>query len=177
MPNLAGIFVLAELTGNARERVREIQRKYDPKLAAMTPPHVTLVGSSGVGSIPVTTPVEQIREALDPIARTTAPMTLQFGAPIRFMQTSIVVLPLSPHGALRDIHERIRASGLSFGRVRFTFSPHCTLSFYPTLTAQTARVLLASRVTDPAMFDRLQVYLTNPPQPSRLLLELVLQGE
>lgn len=171
-----GIFVLAELPGEAGEQVRALQEKYDPKLARLTPPHVTLVGSSGVGSIPTDTPLDRIRQALEPIAATTPAMTLPFGAPVRFMQTDIISLPLDPHGPLRALHERMATSGLPFKPARFQFTPHCTLNFYRTLTATTARELLAVRVEAPAVFDRLQVYLTRDPQPARKLLDLPLVG-
>jgi 2'-5' RNA ligase len=171
-----GIFVLAELPGEAGARVRAIQQQYDPKLARLTPPHVTLVGSSGVGAIPTDTPVEQIRTALAPIAASTAPMSLPFGAPHRFMQTDIISLPLDPNGPLRALHERIARSGLPFKRARFQFSPHCTLSFYPTLTPARERELLALRVEEPAVIERLSVYLTRDPQPSKLLFDVRLTG-
>ncbi|GAB1343705.1 2'-5' RNA ligase family protein [Gemmatimonas sp.] len=176
MPASFGIFVLAELPGEAGAAVREIQQRYDPKLARLTPPHVTLVGSSGVGAIPTDTPVERIRAALEPIAAATAPMHLPFGAPHRFMQTDIISLPLDPNGPLRALHERIARTGLPFKRSRFLFSPHCTLTFYPTLTPQRERELLAMRVTAPAIIETLQVYLTRDPQPSSLLFSLPLTG-
>ena len=171
-----GIFVLTELPGEAGEQVRAIQQRHDPKLARLTPPHVTLVGSSGVGAIPTDTPVERIRDALAPIAASTAPMTLAFGAPVRFMQTDIISLPLDPHGPLRTLHERIATSGLPFKPSRFLFTPHCTLNFYRTLTRETERELLAVRVTAPVVVARLQVYLTRDPQPARRLFEVALTG-
>jgi 2'-5' RNA ligase len=171
-----GIFVLAELPGEAGAAVRAIQERYDPKLARLTPPHVTLVGSSGVGAIPTDTPVDRIRAALEPIAASTPPMRLPFGVPHRFMQTDIISLPLDPNGPLRALHERLARSGLPFKRSRFLFSPHCTLTFYPTLTPQHERELLAVRVSAPAIIDTLQVYLTRDPQPSALLFSLALTG-
>jgi hypothetical protein len=96
---------------------------------------------------------------------------------MRFMQTEIVVLPLDPHGELREFHDRLAGCGLPFGRARFTFSPHCTLSLYPTLTPDRARELLALRVLAPALIDRVQVFQALDPQPSRKLLELPLTGE
>ena len=95
---------------------------------------------------------------------------------MRFMQTEIVVLPLDPHSQLRVLHDRLAASGLPFGRARFTFSPHCTLSLYPTLTDDVARELLSMRVLAPAVIDRIQLFQTLDPQPSRKLLELPLTG-
>jgi len=172
----AGIFVLAELGGAAGERIAEIQRRYDPKLAASSTPHVTLVGSSGVGPIAPSTSAEELRGVLGPIAESTAPMSLALGAPMRFMQTEIVVLPLSPHGPLRTLHERIAGSGLRFDRARFSFSPHATLSFYPTLTPARRRELLSLRVAEPATVNRLTLYYTADPQPRVKLLELALRG-
>jgi 2'-5' RNA ligase len=172
-----GIYIIVELPGVAGDLVREIQEKFDPKLARLNPPHLTLAGSSGVGSIPAETSVEELRAALDPIARTTAPMSLALGAPIRFMQTEIVVLPMDHNGPLRALHERIAKSGLKFKPARFSFTPHVTMNFFPTLTPAVERELLALRVNAPAIVDRFQVYLTRDPQPSRKLLELELTGK
>jgi 2'-5' RNA ligase len=171
-----GYFVVAELGGQARDEVRAIQRLYDPKLANGSVPHVTIVGSSGVGPIPLGTPVERMRELLEPIAAETPPITMHFGAPVRFMQTEIVVLPLDPHGVLRALHERIATSGLPFEQARFPFSPHCTLSFYPIITPGNGRELLRLRVQAPVLIDRLHVYQTLDPQPSKHVLELELGG-
>jgi 2'-5' RNA ligase len=174
MPGAYGIFVLAELVGEAGTLIREIQQRYDPKLARQSPPHVTLVGSSGVGPILPSTPAERIREALAPIAASTPRLTLPFAPPHRFMSTNIVVLPLDPHGPLRALHDRIARSGLTFARAKFTFTPHATLSFYPTLTRDALRELLAVRIDAPAEIERLTVYFTRDPQPAVKLLDLPL---
>jgi 2'-5' RNA ligase len=171
---LNGIFIIAELGGEAGEQIRAINERFDPRLARYKAPHVTITGSSGVGPIPGSVTTMELWEKLAPIASTTAPMTLRFGPPMRFMQTEIVVLPLDPHGQLRAFHDRLATSGLPFGKARFTFSPHCTLSLYPTLTADTARALLAMRVLASAVIDRIQLYQALDPQPSRKLLELTL---
>jgi 2'-5' RNA ligase len=172
-----GIFIIASIGTAATERIAAIQREFDPKLAATAPPHVTIAGSSGVGPMYPTHTVEEIRAALEPIAKTTPPMTLPFGPPIRFMQTTIIVLPLDPHGPLRTLHERIATSGLRFERPRFSFTPHATLSFYPTHPPSALRRLLALRVDEPAVIDRFSVQHTMDPQPSRTLLELDLTGD
>jgi len=174
-----GIFIIAELGGPAGAAIRRINERFDPELARYKPPHVTITGSSGVGPIAASVTVDLLRERLEPIVSTTEQMSLRFGRPLRFMQTQIVVLPLDPHGPLRTLHDRLASSGLPFQRARFTFSPHVTLSLYPTLTRETEKELLALRVNDPAMIDKLSVYQTLDPQPSKLLMELrlkVLEG-
>ena len=173
---LDGIFIIATLVGKAGEQIKAINEQFDPRLARYKAPHVTITGSSGVGPIPSSVTAVEIREKLEPIASTTAPMTLRFGPPMRFMQTEIVVLPLDPHGPLRNFHDRIASTELQFGRARFTFSPHCTLSLYPTLSAEAERELLSLKVIAPAVIDRIQIVQTLDPQPSRTLFELPLTG-
>jgi 2'-5' RNA ligase len=173
---LNGIFILAELPEEIAGRVRSINERYDPKLARYKPPHITLTGSSGAGPIPPSVPVDELRGRLEPIARTTSPLTLTFGAAQRFMQTDIITLPIDPHGAIRVLHDRLITSGLPFTRARYTFSPHCTLSLYQSLDRASVRELLKTRITEPFVIDAIQLYHTRDPQPSRKLLELALTG-
>ena len=167
-----GLFVFTRVEGPAADRIRDIQQRYDPKLAAMHEPHLTLAGSSGVGPIDASTPLDAARAALEQVALATPPLVLRFGAPTRFMQTEIVSLPLDPNGPIRALHDRIARSGLTFGRARFTFTPHVTLSFYPELTRERARELLAIRIEEPAQFTSLTISATDDPMPPQPLFEL-----
>ena len=173
---LNGIFILAELPAEIADRVRAINERYDLKLSRYRPPHLTLTGSSGAGPIPPSVSVEEMREKLEPITRDTAPITLSFLPPQRFMQTNIVVLPLDPHGPLRMLHDRIITSGLPFTRARYTFSPHSTLSLYQSLEEKAVGDLLKTRIPEPFVINAIQLYHTRDPQPSRKLLELPLTG-
>jgi 2'-5' RNA ligase len=171
-----GIFIIGEIGGDLGSRLAAITARYDPKLARSKPPHLTLTGSSGLGPLPPALPVTEIAARLDPITSATGPIELRFLAPARFMQSTIITLPLDPHGPLRVLHDRVGASGLPFGRARYTFTPHVTLSLYATLTRESIRELMELRVTEPYVLDALQIYLTRDPQPARKLLELPLLG-
>ena len=173
---MSGIFVIAELDGAIGDRIHALQERYDPKLAAESPPHVTLIGSSGAGPIPVGTSVELLRNAIEPVAAATAPLALRFGNPMRFLQREIVVLPLDPHGPLRAFHQRLKDSGIPFAPARWPFTPHCTLSFYPTLTQESLRPLLAIRETGVWTLSKLRVYHTREPQTPTLLFDAPLLG-
>ena len=173
---LNGIFILAELPAGIADRVRAINERYDLKLSRYKPPHLTITGSSGAGPIPPSVSVEAMREKLEPITRDTAPITVSFLPPQRFLQTNIIVLPLDPHGPLRMLHDRIITSGLPFTRARYTFSPHSTLSLYQSLDERAIRELLKTRIPEPFVINAIQLYHTRDPQPSRKLLELPLTG-
>jgi 2'-5' RNA ligase len=172
----SGIFILAPINGPAGERIAQVQAEFDPKLARLGPPHVTLAGSSGMGPIfPRTTP-DELREHLAPIAQRTPPIELKFGPPTRFMQTEIVVLPLDPHGPLRALHEAIKTSGLRAMAPRFYFTPHATLSLYREQPREAMRALLAMRFDEPATIETIECHLTSDTGESKELLTLELAG-
>jgi 2'-5' RNA ligase len=171
-----GIFVIAEVEGALGERVREVQRRVDPKLARSLPPHITLVGSSGVGPFAAEYTAAELRECLAPICASTPPLVLPFDPPHRFPQTDIIVLPLRPHGPLRELHDRLAGCGLRSARARHAFTPHVTLTFYKTLTREVERELLALRFAEPLVIGHLRCSLTDEPMPPRTLLDLPLTG-
>lgn len=171
-----GIYVIAPFQASLASLVLDAQTRFDPKLARLMPPHITLIGSSGAGPIAPTTSVPDLAAAIGPIAASTPPLTLELGRPVRFMQTEIIVLPLRPHGPLRELHERIARSGLRYAPPRFAFTPHITLSFYRQLSPEERRALLALRIEGPVEVTQIECSLSNDPQPARHLLTLPLTG-
>ena len=104
------------------------------------------------------------------------PLHAVFQPPYRFIGREIVVLPLEPHGPVRALHERLKVAGLPYEVARYPFTPHCTLSFYPTLTPDSLRALLAVRIEEPFVVDQLRVYHTRAPQAPVHLLDVALTG-
>ena len=177
MPSGNGIFILSEVEGEAGRIIREVQLEFDPKLAAMRGlPHVTVAGSSGLGPISPEVGIDELRAALKPIAEKFQPMSLPFDAPMQFMQTNVVILPLSPHGVIRELHDAISRCGLEFARSRFTFTPHATLSMYPTLSREKLKKILNVHVPANAELVSLSVYHTMDPQPAKKLFDLHFGG-
>lgn len=168
------VFIIVEVRGAAGARIAEIQRRFDPKLAARTPPHLTLTGSSGVGPIPGSVSRDEIRAALGVVAASVRSFEVKFERPERFMQTNIVVLPIDPHGAIRELHDRVARSGLPFQPAKFTFTPHVTLSYFATLTSDRINSLLRERVDEPMFVDHLMISLASDPDPPVVIGELPL---
>ncbi len=71
-----GIFITAELTGPVGAQVRDLQRRFDPKLANELPPHITILGSSGAGPISPDTPLPLLRAQLGLVAKASPPLHL-----------------------------------------------------------------------------------------------------
>jgi 2'-5' RNA ligase len=173
---MKGIFITAELEGDLATRIHALQMEFDPKMARALPPHITLTGSSGVGPVPTDTPLATLKGAILPLAATTAPVTVRFGPPERFVGRNIVSLRMDPHGPLRALHEKIAICGLPFMPARFPFTPHCTLNLYPELTATKLRKMMAVNITEPFTIRLLRVYHTQEPQAPVLLFDAPLTG-
>lgn len=172
----SGIFVIAPIEGEIGARIAAVQGAHDPRILRLGPPHVTIVGSSGMGPIDAKTSVAELEHKIGSIAATTPPIKLRFSRPTRFMQTEIVVLPLDPHGPLRALHERIKTSGLRAAPPRFFFTPHVTLSLYRELPKEALSRLLAERFDEPVLVSRIEVHLTKDTGESKRLLTLWLAG-
>jgi 2'-5' RNA ligase len=171
-----GIVVMSELHGEVAARLRDIQQLYDPRMAAELPPHVTITGSSGIGPFAAATTADELHAALAPVAAATSPFTVHFDPPMRFMQSTVVVMAIDPNGPIRALHERIKSSGLSYEQPRFTFTPHCTLSFYPELPPARLRELLRIRFNEPIAIDSIQAYRAVDLTRTQKVLDLPLTG-
>ena len=173
-PTAGRIFILAAIGGAVGTRLHDLQKRYDPKLARAFPPHVTLAGSSGLGAIHAGTTAPEIRAALERVASESQPLQLKLLPPHRFMQSDIVTLPLDPNGPIRELHDRLGKSGLKFEQAKFTFTPHVTLSFYPELSASRAKELLAIRMDEEIVIDRLEAWRTREPSAPLLVASVKL---
>jgi 2'-5' RNA ligase len=171
-----GIITMAELHGAIADRLLAIQARYDPRMVAELPPHITISGSSGMGPISPDTTDAELRAALEPIAAATPPFAVRLEPPMRFMQSTVVVMPIDPHGPIRALHELIKSSGLSFEQPRFTFTPHVTLSFYPELGSERLRELLRVRIGEPVRVEAIQAYRSVDLTKTLKVLELPLTG-
>jgi 2'-5' RNA ligase len=146
-------------------------------MAAELPPHITITGSSGMGPISPNVSDEALKAALGPVAAATMPFTVRLQPPMRFMQSTVVVMPIDPNGPIRALHERIKLSGVAYEAARFTFTPHLTLSFYPELPRDTLRELLRVRFDDPLPVDSIQAYRAIDLTRTKKILDLRLGHE
>jgi 2'-5' RNA ligase len=171
-----GIIVMSELHGEIADRVRQLQRRFDPRMAAELPPHITITGSSGMGPISPSTSDDEVRQALELVAANTAPMSVMLQPPMRFMQSNVVVMQIDPNGPIRALHERIKSSGLAYEQPRFTFTPHLTLSFYPELSRERLKTLLRFRIDEPVLIDNIEAYRSIDLTRTVKVLDLSLGG-
>jgi len=171
-----GIVIMSEIRGELADLLGEIHAAFDPRMARELPPHITITGSSGMGPIAPSTSDDALSAALAPVASATTPFTVHLQPPMRFMQSTVVVMTIDPNGPIRALHEAIKSSGLSYEPARFTFTPHVTLSFYPELDRVRLRELLRVRWDRPVVVDALQAYRAVDLTRTRKVLDLPLSG-
>jgi 2'-5' RNA ligase len=104
------------------------------------------------------------------------PFTVRLQPPMRFMQSTVVVMPIDPNGPIRALHERIKLSGVEYEAARFTFTPHLTLSFYPELPRDLLRDLLRVRFDELVPIDSIQAYRAIDLTRTKRILDLKLTG-
>jgi len=119
---------------------------------------------------------EALNAALEPVAGATSSFTVRLQPPMRFMQSTVVVMPIDPNGPIRALHERIKLSGVAYEAARFTFTPHLTLSFYPELSRDTLRELLRVRFDEALPIDSIQAYRAIDLTRTKKILDLPLSG-
>ena len=172
----SGIFVIAPIGGDVGARIAELQRQYDPRLGALgQAPHVTLVGSSGMGPIAPDTTREELSRAARAHRR---------GHPADRP-------PLRPADALHaDTDRRAPArparppphparapqdGGLPRGAPALLL--HAARDAQPPSRAATRRLasLLRERFDEPVTIDSLEAHLTKDTGESRELVRVSLR--
>lgn len=138
--------------------VAEIRRRHRDAYYMALPAEVTVIGSSGVGCFTTDQDADDVFRTLDAIAAETAPIHTSFGQVIRFPNTDIFVFQLTDESGVRQLRERIVASGLRFESKRWPFGPHCTLRVRSPVTDEEAASVLAERIEAPYVLDQLSVY-------------------
>ena len=152
------MYIVLDLEGEAGEEVMSLRRRFSYDYLGALPVEITVAGSGGVGS-----PIERgdpgrLFEALDAVAKATAPIRGRFGKPYRFPGTDVFVLQLEDPQPVLSLHERIKDCGVAFEPSPLEFFPHCTLTQKPEPTEDEVQALLAAEIESEFSATMLSVY-------------------
>lgn len=151
-------FVCLDLPEPKASEVLAIRRRHRDEFRSALPAEITVAGSSGNGPFEPGQDPARVFAVLEEIARTTAPIAVEFGPVLRFPGTDIFVLTLRDEAPLRALHERIATSGLRFHPTPFPFNAHCTLRSRSPVSEQAADELLRLHLPGEFVLDSLAVY-------------------
>jgi 2'-5' RNA ligase len=151
-------YAVLDLPDPVAGKVMAIRQKHRDAFRSALPAEVTVVGSSGVGCFTPGSVAAYVLGALDRIAGDTRPIQTSLDGVHRFPQTDIFVFLFTDKDEIRQLHERIAGSGLSFLPNPWPFEPHVTLRSRSPVTDDEAASLLAERIPEPFKLDQLSVY-------------------
>lgn len=119
-------YVVAEIPEPIRSKIQALRELFSTSTAFL-PVEITLLGSSGLGPIPVGTSIQLIEEQIDSLFSTVTPWVVSFSEIRVFPNTSIAYLAPRDRRPFDRLHEALRNSLLPYSTSPFPFNPHCTL--------------------------------------------------
>src|ERR1700677_360348 len=122
----APCFIVAEKPEPIRTEIQSLRDAFATPTAAL-PVEITLLGSSGVGPIPIGTPVALIQEQMQLLFSKVSPWKVAFSGIRIFPNTSIAYLAPFDRSRFDFLHNLCRDSALPSSPSRFPYNPHCTL--------------------------------------------------
>lgn len=120
-------YIIAELTGEARNIVTKCREQFNPEVVGW-PVDITLAGSSGVGPISTGQSLKTIIKELAPIFENIERFTFDFLSIDTFPSTGIYFL--EPERENFDLlHKLLTETSICYEENRFPYNPHCTVRF------------------------------------------------
>lgn len=163
-------YIVLEVPEAIAEKIRFMRSWYDSERADL-PVEITVIGSSGAGTIANDEKLETVIAAVDCAAKKFSPFETGFVRIERFISTDIFYLTLKNPEKFREIHTYFLNSGIKFNPVQYpVFFPHCTIKLLTETSAQEANDLLNTvPLKQPFIIDRISVYTLENERLPKLL--------
>lgn len=121
-----------------RRQINELRRVHDPRSHGYCEAHITL-----------TSPLKREltdsdRKQLEAAFRETPPFAISLGSLATFPSSKVVYVEVEPQAPVRELRERLLATGLFLPPSYPAFTAHCTISEFGTETEAETRALLES---------------------------------
>lgn len=119
-------YIVLELPPSTGDRVLDIRRRYDQRLADF-PVEITVAGSSGLGSISQNQDARAVFTSLASIADDYLPITTRFVGISCFETGPVVWLQPAESAPFVALQQSLKASEIQFLPHKFPYTPHCSL--------------------------------------------------
>lgn len=174
-PFLIPGYIVMEIPEITAEKIRFMRSWYDSERADL-PVEITIMGSSGAGTIAADEKLENVIAAVDAAAKKFTPFETGFDRIERFVFTDIFYLTLKNSEKFREIHNYFLNSGIKFNPVQYpVFFPHCTIKLLTETSAQEAADLFKTvPLKDSFIMNRISVYTLESERVPRLLYSTVI---
>ena len=151
-------YIVLELPTPVATEVLSLRRRYDEN-ATRLPAEITIVGSSGVGTLAPEQDPDFVFNAIQRVGQRQLPFVSAFASMERFPGVQVFWLKPRDRAPFDTLQRSLIAEGLAFNPNPFSFNPHCTISATVQLSPQQEIELLASEVPmQEFTLSRLSVY-------------------
>src|SRR6185369_3658516 len=161
-------FIVLDIPAPVAAEVIALRTRYDENMAHL-PAEITIVGSSGVGTVASHQDPEALFRAIQRVGQRHMPFISAFVSMERFPGVQVFWLKPRDRAPFDGFQRSLVAEGLAFNPDPFKFTPHCTVSATVQLSPRQETELLASNV--PMMeftLSRLSVYQLSEGRASLL---------
>jgi len=119
-------YLIAELIGDVEPLIYRLRSQFNPERTSW-PVDITIIGSSGVGTIKEGESLSKIVDRFSPIVENFGFKTVQFLSIDQFKGTGILFLK-PERKAFDELHSAVAETEISFNMNRWPYNPHCTLA-------------------------------------------------
>ena len=151
-------YIVLDIPDPVAAEVIALRARYDENTARL-PAEITIVGSSGVGTLASHQDPDALFRAIQRVGQRHLPFISAFVSMERFPGVQVFWLKPRDRTPFDDLQRGLIAEGLAFNPSPFTFTPHCTVSATVQLSPQQETELLATNVPMKEFtLSRLSVY-------------------
>lgn len=119
-------YLIAELSGDVVPVVLDLRKRFNPERICW-PVDITIVGSSGIGTLQEGQSIKEVITLLEPVIKNNGFSDVIFTHIDIFVNTGIYYF--APERKKFDIlHQAVKDSGVGFNENPWPYTPHCTLS-------------------------------------------------
>ena len=151
-------FIVLDIPSPVADKVQKLRDCFDPVVAGF-PVEITVVGSSGIGTLSKDQDKGKVFKILDELAKTITPFCTSFKGVARFPETDIFYLVPNHPEKLADIQKAIATTETRFDESPFPYTPHCTIRSFGKVSDEDIQALLSVKPPNQEFcLDMLSVY-------------------
>jgi len=170
------LYLVLDLPKPVSEQVLAARLKYEPARYSL-PAEITIIGSSGVGTIRTDQNPDVLESCLNRLAETTSPITSNFVDVRSFPGTEIFWFSVVDPNPFFELQKKIAGLDIKFNPMAHGFCPHCTIADLEGAGPEEHLEVLKLEVPrDTFVLDCISLYSLNEHWDCRLLWQSKLKG-
>lgn len=151
-------YIVLDIPSPIHDEISELRTRFDPVLSNF-PVEITLIGSSGIGTLVKGQDQTKVFNTIDNLATTITPFCTSFKKVARFPKTDIFYLSPDNPEKFTEIQKKITSTKIEFNDSPFSYTPHCTIRSVGEVSGADEKALFTLKVpTEEFTLNTLSIY-------------------